>query len=181
MRGLKRLILGVFLLTSVMAAVAFALPKDIAVQRSAVIDAPESDVFPYLNNLRKFNQWSPWAERDPETRYEFSGPNEGKGAKMAWTSDHRDVGSGTQEIVESVPNKLVRVELDFGGKGTATATYELSPAGAGTKVTWGFETDVGNNPLSRWAGLLFDRWIGADYETGLARLKKVVETGGPGR
>ena len=62
--------------------------------------------------------------------------------------------------------------------GNATATYRLTPAGAGTKVTWGFNTDVGANPFMRWMGLMFDRWVGADYEDGLGRLKKLVESGG---
>lgn len=180
-RGLKRLILGLVLLALVMTAVAFWLPQHVTVQRTAVIDAPESDVFPYLNSFRKFNQWSPWAARDPNARYEFSGPEEGEGARMAWSSDNPDVGKGSQEIVGSVRNKAVHVKLDFGAQGKADATYELTPAGAGTRVTWGFETNVGNNPMSRWVGLLFDRWIGADYEQGLANLKKVVEAKGPAR
>jgi hypothetical protein len=31
------------------------------------------------------------------------------------------------------------------------------------------------NPMARWMGLMFDRWIGADYEAGLAKLKQVAE------
>ena len=176
MRAVKRLILGIVLLAVVMAAVAFALPRQVAVARSTVINAPESDVFPYLNDYRKFNEWSPWAARDPETHYVYTGPRQGKGAVMEW--DSNEFGRGRQEIVASVENKSVTVSLDFGAQGEATARYTLSPAGAGTKVTWGFESDVGNNPLSRWMGLLFERWIGGDYEEGLARLKKVVEAAG---
>ncbi len=179
MRALKRLLLGIVLLAAVMVAVAFALPRQVAVARSAVIDAPEADVFPYLNDYRKFNEWSPWAARDPETHYVFSGPSQGRGAVMEWDSD--ELGTGKQEIVASVENKSVTVSLDFGPQGEATARYTLAPAGAGTKVTWGFETDVGNNPFSRWMGLLFERWIGGDYEEGLARLKKVVEAAGAAR
>ena len=45
----------------------------------------------------------------------------------------------------------------------------------GTKITWGFDSDLGMNPIARWMGLMFDSWIGADYETGLANLKNLVE------
>ncbi|GAB4231608.1 MAG: hypothetical protein Kow0032_13950 [Methyloligellaceae bacterium] len=181
MRGLKRLFLGVVLLSAVMVAVAFALPRNVSVERAEVINAPESDIFVYLNSPKKFNDWSPWAEKDPDAHYIFSGPPAGKGAGMAWDSDNPQVGSGRQEIVESVENRSVKVALDFGDQGTATATFELVPAGAGTKVIWRFSTDTGNNPLKRWAGLLFDRWVGAEYERGLARLKELVETQGGGR
>ena len=33
----------------------------------------------------------------------------------------------------------------------------------------------GNNPMMRWMGLMFDKWVGADYETGLASLKELAE------
>lgn len=179
MSGLKRLILGILLLTFVMVAVAFSLPDRVAVERSTVINTLEADIFPYLNNLKKFNAWSPWAARDPETHFTFTGPAEGKGARMVWDSD--SVGAGKMEIIESQSNKSVTVALDLGARGKANSTYRLSPSGAGTRVAWGFETSVGNNPVKRWMSLLFDRWVGEDYAEGLARLKKVVEAEGVGR
>ena len=175
MRPLVRLLLGIGLLVVLLIAVAFALPQEITVARSKVINAPESDVFPFVNSPKRFNEWSPWAARDPEMKYTFSGPAEGKGAKMAWSSDEFETGS--QEIVESQPNSFVKVNLDFGDMGTATASYQLRPDGAGTKVIWIFETNTGNNPIRRWMGLMFDRWVGKDYEMGLDKLKQVIEAG----
>ena len=40
--------------------------------------------------------------------------------------------------------------------------------------------DLGNNPIARYVGLMFDKWIGGDYEKGLARLKQVMEQGNAG-
>ncbi len=175
MQPIKRLVLGVFLLLLLLLIVAFALPQQITVARSTVINAPESDVFAYLNNYRRFNEWSPWAARDPEAKYVFSGPEEGKGARMEWSSDNPEVGSGVQEIIESQPGALVRVSLEFGDMGKGGASFRLEPSGAGTRVVWAFNADTGNNPMQRWMGLMFDRWIGKDYEEGLERLKKLVE------
>lgn len=179
MRGLKRLVFGILLLVLMMAAVAFSLPNQVLVERSTVINSLEADIFPHLNNLKKFNAWSPWAARDPETHYVFTGPVKGKGARMEWDSD--TLGTGSLEIIDSQPDKSLGVALDFGAQGKANSTWSLSPSGAGTRVTWGFETKVGNNPVKRWMSLLFDRWIGGDYEQGLANLKKVVEAQGVGR
>ena len=176
MHPMTRFFLGVALLLLLLAGVAFALPQHITVARSMVINAPESDVFPYVNSLKRFNEWSPWAARDPETKYVFSGPDAGEGAHMEWRSNNPEVGSGVQEIIKSLPNALVRVSLDFGDMGKANAEYRLEPSGAGTRVVWVFDTDVGNNPFQRWLGLMFDRWVGQDYEQGLERLKKLVES-----
>lgn len=177
MKAIKRLVLGILLLAALLVAVSFALPQQVAVARSTVINAPEGDIFPFLNSPRNFNKWSPWAARDPNTEYEFFGPEAGVGAGMKWKSENPDVGQGTQKIIESEPNASVKLTLDFGEMGNAEATYVLRPSGAGTEVQWGFETDVGNNPMMRWMGLMFDRWVGKDYETGLAKLKSMVEAG----
>jgi hypothetical protein len=85
------------------------------------------------------------------------------------------VGKGMLEIIESETNRFVRVALDIGVKGKANVSYQLKPSGAGTRVVWVFEMDVGNNPVRRWMGLTLDRWVGQDYEEGLERLEKVVE------
>lgn len=176
MRALVRLGMGLALLLAVLVAVAFALPRHVVVARSIDINAPEGDVFPYVNSLEKFLTWSPWAAIDPATVYQFTGPEAGKGAQMAWKSDNPQVGSGSQEIVDSKPNSFVEVALDFDDRGKARSTYTLAPQGAGTKVTWGFDTDTGNNPIQRWMGLMTGRWMAKDFEKGLERLKKRVES-----
>ena len=48
------------------------------------------------------------------------------------------------------------------------------PSETGTRASWGFESDLKGIP-AKWFGLMFDRWIGPDYEKGLVRLKSVAE------
>lgn len=74
MRPIMRLILGLVALALILVGVAFALPSQVTVARSIVINAPEGAVFPYVANLHKFNDWSPWAARDPQLRVTYSGP-----------------------------------------------------------------------------------------------------------
>ena len=178
MRILKNLIIGLLVLVALLAGAAFLLPREVAVSRTITIAAPPQAVFPYVNDLKKFNEWSPWAKIDPKVTYKFEGPTSGKGQKVTWTSKHADVGTGSQQIVESLPNKRVRTALDFGDHGTAKASFDLEPAGSGTKLTWSFSTDTGNNPLLRWMGLMMDGWIGEKYEEGLRSLKALVEPKG---
>jgi hypothetical protein len=71
------------------------------------------------------------------------------------------------------------MSIDFGAQGTALASLVLEPAGAGSKVTWGFDSDLGFNPIARYFGMMMDGMIGPDYEKGLARLKTVAETPPP--
>ena len=175
MRVLKWIIGIVAALAVVFVAGAYLLPASVSAERSIVIQAAPEIVYERLIDLRKFNDWSPWAKLDPNTQYSFEGAPEGPGQVMKWTSAHEQVGSGSQEIMEATPNESVSVALDFGDMGTGRSWYTLKPQGAATQVTWGFATELGNNPAMRWMGLKVGDWIAADFDKGLAALKEVVE------
>ncbi len=173
---LKTMLKYVGLAILVIIAIAYILPGSVQVKRATVIDAAPGDVFALVNSFENFNRWSPWFERDPDGDYRIEGPEEGVGARMIWTSEKPDVGSGSQEIIESVPDKLVRTKLDFGDMGNANAFFQIEPRGDDrTHLVWGFDTDLGLNPVSRYFGLMFERWIGPDYEYGLTKLKALAE------
>ena len=175
MRPIMRLILGLGALAVILLGVAFVLPEDVTIARSVVINAPETAVFPYLNNMHSFADWSPWAARDPQLTVAYSGPEQGKGAKVEWTSSKPSVGTGSMEIVESSPNRHIDLAVSFNGL-DGTSYYEIVPSGSGSKVTWGFGYESGTSPLKRWKGLLLDRYIGAEYRDALAKLKDKIET-----
>jgi len=158
---------------------AYLLPGEAVVQRQIVISAPPDKVFAIAGHMRRFNEWSPWADLDPATEYTFEGPETGTGQKMTWRSANPDVGSGSQTIISFEDNRRTVTELDFGGMGKARASLELAPVGGNTAVTWGFKTEL-NGIMERWLGLMFDRWIGADYEKGLLRLKAAAENSAAG-
>lgn len=172
---LKRLIVAILVVVGAFALIGFVLPRTVQVSRSVKIDAAPEAIFPRLNSLRAGADWSPWLGRDPSVQLTYSGPDEGMGARLDWVSDHPQVGSGSQEITGSVENTRVETALDFGEMGGATAWFDLKPTDGGTEVTWSFKTDMGANPVGRWMGLMMDRWVGTDYETGLANLKTLVE------
>jgi len=49
-------------------------PNTFRVSRSATIKAPAHMVFDNINELRKWEAWSPWAKLDPNATNSFSGP-----------------------------------------------------------------------------------------------------------
>ncbi len=177
----KTLISAMLLVVAALFGGAFLLPSEVHVERSITIDRPPATVFAVLNGFRLFDQWSPWAERDPGARFETSGPDRGAGARLAWEGDPQLVGTGYQQITLSQPYRRIEVDLDFGEQGEAEAYYDLEPVGEGVEVTWGFDSDLTagrgfiDGLIGRYLGLFFDRWIGADYEQGLRSLKALVE------
>jgi effector-binding domain-containing protein len=185
MRFLKNLLLFLVLIVVLLIGVAFVLPGSAHVERSITINRPPSEVFAVLNSYRRFNDWSPWAMKDPNAKYTITGPVAGVGAKQSWVGDPKTVGSGSQEITESTADKSVTTALDFGEMGKARAHFSLAPDNAptNTKVVWTLDTEaplaldgkVLWNVVGRYMGLFMDKMVGPDYEQGLARLKTLVE------
>ncbi|HEY8277518.1 MAG TPA: SRPBCC family protein [Methyloceanibacter sp.] len=174
MRPIMRFVLGVATLALILVGVAFALPSQVTVARSIIINAPESVIFPYLTNLHKFPDWSPWAVRDPQLRVTYSGPESGKGARTEWESSQKAIGTGLMEITEAEPNRHAELVVNLNGL-EGTTYYDIAPAGSGSKVTWGFGYNAGTSPFGRWKGLMLDRLIAGEFQSGLVKLKQRVE------
>lgn len=160
----------------------YLLPKQVHIERSITIERPASMMFEILNGYRHFSEWSPWAKRDPKALFTVSGPESGVGARMSWAGDPQLVGSGWQEIVASKPYEQIDIKLDFDAQGVADTGFKLDAKGDATTVTWFFDSDLSEGVnfldsfLARYFGLLFDRWVGGDYEKGLANLKVYAES-----
>jgi Polyketide cyclase / dehydrase and lipid transport len=174
MRPMMRLVLGIFVLLGILGAVAVGLPAHVTVARSVVINAPESAVFPYVNNLHRFSDWSPWKLRDPQLVVTYGGPEEGKGAQIQWTSQKPSIGNGSMEIGNSELNRAVDLAVNFNNL-EGTSSFDIGPAGSGSKLTWNFGYDTGSSPIKRWKALMLDGFIGAEYRAGLDKLKEKIE------
>ena len=170
----KKIGVGIFVFLVAVVATAYLQPKMVKVEREVFIAASPQQVFPYLANFKKFKVWSPWSEMDPKTEYVFSGVDGEVGSSMTWASEV--TGKGTQTLVEARPFQYVKTGLEFDGQNPAVAYFNLTPEGQGTKVVWGLDADMGNNPMGRWMGLAMDSMLGPDYEKGLASLKSTVES-----
>ena len=179
---MKKVGLVVLLLLTAFVVTGYLLPKQVHIERSITVDRPVTMMFELLNSYRYNSEWSPWAERDPQAEFILSGPDSGVGARMSWIGDPHLVGSGWQEIVASKPYEQINIKLDFDAQGIADTGFTLIALGTSTRVTWFFDSDltagvnVLDSFLARYFGLLFDRWVGGDYEQGLANLKQYAES-----
>ena len=108
---MKKILMIVGGIIVLLVLVAFLLPSKIHVERSIVVNAPPAKVFGEVNSLKKWGAWDPWMKKDPNIKNTFSGPDEGVGAKNSWVSDHKEVGTGSNTITESVPNEIGRAHV----------------------------------------------------------------------
>ena len=176
MRFLKRLLVGVVLLIATFLVVVWFQPDDYRLTRSTVIAAPAAEVFSRVNDLRKWDDWSPWAKLDPNAKVTFSGPTAGPGAAFKWSGNDK-VGEGTMVITESKPNERVATRTDFVKpfEGSSNSEFIFWARDNQTDVTW---TMSGTQNFIGKAICLFmnmETMMGPEFEKGLAQLKHLTE------
>ena len=172
LRSILLVLLGIIVAIGI---VGLFLPRTSHVERSISIAAPADAIYAKLSDLRQFNDWSPWADLDPNTEYEYAGT--GIGSSVSWSSEDPSVGSGTMTITGLTPNERVDMELEFGEPVPSSSYFALAPDGENTQVTWAFDTTFGFNPYYRYFGLMLDTMVGNSYEKGLGDLKRLMESG----
>jgi len=173
---IKTIVLLLVLAIVIPLGIAATKPDSFRVERSVRIKAPATTVFSYLNDFREWNNWSPWARKDPAMQHAQSGSETGVGSIYEW-SGNKEVGQGRMEITGSTPASHLRIKLDFLKPFEAhnTAEFELSDVQDESEVTWIL---TGPNPFMAKLMSVFvsmDKMVGKDFEQGLENLKALVE------
>lgn len=173
----KTIALIVVLLIAALLIFAATRPDTFAVRRGIDIQAPPEKIYPLINDLQRFQSWSPYEKKDPAMKRTLSGPPQGAGAVYEWDGN-KDIGAGRLTIREAQPSSRVVMLLDFVRPFEAhnTVEFTLEPQAGGTRVNWHMH---GPSPyISKLMGVIFnmDRMVGTDFEVGLADLKALAET-----
>jgi hypothetical protein len=164
-----------------MGAVIFAIvvalqPGDFRITRSLAIAAPASVVFAQVNDLHRWQVWSPWEGIDAKLKRTYAGPAAGVGAKYGW--EGKKTGAGAMTIAQSQEPTSVRLDLDFlkPFKASNVVEFTFQPQGQDTLVSWDmtgkdtFVVKVFSRLFNR------DKMCGGMFEQGLAKLKGVCES-----
>ena len=103
------------LVLSVIIILLIALPTEINVNKEIVIKQDISIVFEHINNLKNWEQWSPWQKLDPNVVNSYSGAESGVGAVNSYSSENSDVGIGKMKILQSIENSKVELGIFMEG------------------------------------------------------------------
>jgi Polyketide cyclase / dehydrase and lipid transport len=171
--------IGVLALVVLLLVVISTRPASFRIARSAQVGASDAVVFSLLNDFHQWQKWSPWEKLDPSMKKTFDGPSSGQGAKYSWLGNSK-AGEGRMTILDSKPNELLKIQLEFVKPFAATnqTTFKLSPSGDATKteVQWIVE---GENGFAAKAFSLFvnmDKLLGKEFEQGLANLNTAAQS-----
>src|SRR5258705_392675 len=105
------------------------------------------------------------ASMDSAAKNTFEGAPAGVGATLAW-SGNAQIGEGRMTIIESRPDEIIRIRLDFARPfaSTSFADFTFTPEGGRTAVTWSMTGH--KNFVAKAIGLVMsiDRMIGGPLE-----------------
>ncbi len=151
-------------------------PDSFRVQRSIVMQAPPEKIFPHINDFQQWVHWSPWENLDPALQRSYNGAASGTGARYAWQGNNK-TGTGSMEIIESLPPGKIAIKLDFikPYEGHSTTEFTLTGQDGVTVVTWAMFGP--SNYMAKMMSIFcsMDKMVGGHFERGLASLKAVAE------
>lgn len=175
---IKRILVVLILIISIVLIAAYFMPKEYAIQREIVINKPADSIFKYVRYLKNQNQFSVWANIDPKMKLTYKGTDGTVGSISSWESKVKEVGIGEQEITKITEGKRIDFALRFKEPMNDTAVGFMSTdaiTANQTKVKWGIN-GVFPYPMNIMMPMMnMDKMIGKDLDKGLENLKAKLE------
>ena len=139
------------------------------------IKAPKETIILYIQNLEKWQMWSPFHAVDPDTENTYSEKKENIATRMDWNGKVNGIGfMQTEKVTENGINFHLEFIKPF--KSKAKTNFILRELGENKiEVQWDM---FGSLPFFLFfLKKLFNKMITNDFRRGLKRLKSVCETG----
>jgi len=170
--------MGLAILVALLLIVPIFTKKQLRVERDVIINKPIEHVFGFVKILKNQDQFSVWAQKDPEMVKEYRGTDGTVGFVSGWDSKLKDVGKGEQEIKKIVEGERIDYELRFLKPFAATNYSDIvftTTSKTQTKVVWSFAGEM-KYPMNLFLLLRdMDSLLGKDLQEGLAKLKELLE------
>jgi len=178
MKIVKTIILVLVVVFSIPLIVALFVESEYAVEKEVTIEKSKDEVFSFLKQLKNQDQFSSWANMDPDMEKIFTGTDGEVGFISAWNSTHEKVGRGEQEIVSITEGERLDYELRFYEPFVATDNAHIVTEAINDSVTlvkWGFSGEMGYPKNVLLLMMDMEEMLGGQLQEGLLNLKDILE------
>ncbi len=175
MRIIKNIFKTILVILAIWLVAALFISKEYTVEKTMMINMPTAKVFDYVKYLKNQNEYSKWGSMDKNMKMNFTGTDATVGFTSSWEGNSK-VGKGAQEIKKITEGKKIDYEIRFEKpmKDVAAAVMSTDSMGPNqTMVKWSISGKM-KYPMNVM-GLIMDKMIGGDLETGLTNLKAKME------
>jgi hypothetical protein len=177
MTRLIEILISLAIVAVLFLVVGIALPSSRHLSEKIETNRKLTIVYDTLNTPRRLKDWNPLALRDPRMKWEYSGPENGKGARTDYTSTNAQLGQGSWDITESEPGTRIAYAITNPERGTNKRTeFTFKPTGRNNRnveITQTFDIDYGWNLLGRYSGLYISH-VDDDIKLGLNKLTNML-------
>jgi len=149
------------------------LPSKIEIKQQVMIKAPVAVVFDEINDLRNWDNWSPY--KDSSLASKYIGPIRGVGAKVMWTD--KKEGEALLTITETKQFEYIKANLTSKERdNTAEILFTFEQIGDSTKVSWERNIEDLSYPFGRFVGWMLEKGYNYNFNRGLKSMKEYIET-----
>ena len=158
--------------------VALFVDGNYSVEREVTINKSKQEVFDYVKYLKNQDQFSVWAQIDPNMKKEYRGEDATVGFVSAWDSEDPKAGKGEQKITKIEEGERIEYELHFIEPFESTDYAYLSFASVNDSVThvkWGFNGKMKYPMNLMMLTMDMEKMLAPDLQNGLNNLKGILE------
>lgn len=172
---LFKIYLSIFGIVFTIIIISRFFPHTYKVERSVMINKPQTEVFNYMKNLKNWETWSLWNKTVDSTLYYFyNNKFDTLGGRQYVRGEV--IGNGVFEITNFITNKQIGFTLTVnGGDRTAAGTFIFEPKNNQTNLIWVDSGDVGFNPLKRFMIPFVTKNTAVTLDAGLKNIKQQLE------
>ena len=177
MKLFKELMVSVAIVAVLFLLMGVVLPSKRHIEETVDTNRNTTVIYDMLNGFGRFKDWNAVFMRDPAAQYKISGPSEGKGAKIEYTSKVREVGKGSWTITGSEPGKRVDFALvndDMGSNKKSSLILTPNENGRKVEIKQTYDVEYGFNLIGRYAGMYAKSYMGEDMKIGLRKLTSLL-------
>lgn len=167
--------LGIFLVSPIVIfiVVGLFLPTQYTVTRTQMIEAKPAAIHSFVNDLTKWNAWTPWKDEDPSVVITQGKKKSGVGASQSW--DGKD-GTGSLTVTKSSKKEGIDYDLTFNNDALKSKAFiHYRDMGGNTQVNWTMSGDMEVPVVGGYLAMTMDSMVGDMFQKGLTKLKEVVE------
>lgn len=169
------LLISVLIVCVLFVLVGVALPDKRSLKHSVETSHPLRQAFDTLNSFKRFGDWNPLRQHDPQVVYRLSGPERGAGARLDYQSERSEIGSGSWQIAESVQDQSIRYDVQNAAYGeNKHHRVNFTKNNKIVEIDWEYSVEYGWSLPGRYAGFYVDRTVGDDVKRGLNNIANLL-------
>lgn len=172
------IVVAMLLVVALGIVVALFLPAQRSYTHAVETNRPVNVVFDMLNGFQRFNDWNHMKIIDPAVEFTLSGPASGVGSRLEFRSNNPRIGSGSWEIVESVPGERIVFAIDTPTMGhNKTMRFSFERTGRNQRnveISKRYRVEYGWNLIGRFAGIYVASNMGRQVQLSLRTLNNAL-------